>query len=118
MSGIRLIEQIRRLETKLDKLGFVFANSRYNSYNGDYRDMVAIAPKDLDVLPIYSRDAQIFNGTIDELERWIQGVEWARDYDRMLELSNEKKRIRKEQDWRNKQLLNTIKGTPTPVLTK
>jgi hypothetical protein len=53
-------------------------------------------PKDPDALPIYSRDAELFIGSIERLENWLAGVQWARDYDMMLKVSDEKKRNRAE----------------------
>ena len=60
-------------------------------------------------MPHYRRDAVIFTGTLEEIELWIQGIEWARQYDDMLKISNSKKREEREQVERNKQLLRTIK---------
>jgi hypothetical protein len=71
-------------------------------------------PKDADALPIYSRDAELFVGTLEGLETWLHGVRWAREYDMMLKLSDEKKRARKEQDERNRILLKTLKDSKIP----
>lgn len=110
MSGYNLILKIRRLEEVCDKLGFMFCHSRSN-YNNEFGDVVAIKPKDQDSLPIYSRDAEIFAGTIDQLESWLKGVIWARDYDRMLfGRKHEANRDRKEQDERNRRLALLIKN--------
>lgn len=72
-------------------------------------DTVALKPKDADSLPIYSRDAEVFVGSLTDLQYWLRGVEWARDYDRMIKVSDDKKRDRKEQDLRNRQLLKTLR---------
>jgi len=109
MSGYNLIQKIRKLEDQCDRLGFTMAHSRHG-YSREFGDVVALKPKDQDSLPIYARDAELFIGTINELEVWLRGLEWARDYDRMLSLSNEKKRERKEKDWRNQRLLTIIKN--------
>jgi hypothetical protein len=94
MSGYQSILALRRLEQQVEKLGFMFAypKSRY----GDEVDMVALKPKDADAVPIFSRDAEVFVGTLQQLEVWIRGVEWARNYDYMLRLSDEKKREKYE----------------------
>lgn len=110
MSGYTLIQKIRRLEEQCDRLGFLMCHSRHG-YSREFGDVVALQPKDQDSLPIYSRDAELFVGTIDELDVWLRGLEWARQYDCMLSLSNEKKRERKEQDWRNRRLLTLIKNS-------
>lgn len=71
-------------------------------------DQVALKPKD-DCLPIYARDAELFVGTLNDLESWLQGVKWARDYDSLLRISSQTSRGKKEQQVRNEHLLKTIK---------
>ena len=108
MAGYRTIIKFRELETRLDELGFMPCHPAHHYYEND---LVAIKPKDQDSLPIYSRDAEMFIGTIDELEVWLKGVEWARDYDRMLFGKNHAaKRERKEQDYRNEMLVMMLKS--------
>lgn len=108
MSGYGSVLALRRLEKECDELGFMMCHPRhYNS--GDYGQLVAIKPKDQDSLPIYSRDAELFIGTLEELQVWLKGVEWARQYDELLRLSNTKKRERKEQDERNRKLVAILK---------
>lgn len=111
MSGYNLILEIRRLESRLHKLGFVMCASKH-SYSQTLGDTVAVRPKDNDALPIYSRDAELFVGTLEQLGEWIRGVEWSRDYDRMVFGKNhDKNRERKEQDWRNKELVKILKDS-------
>ena len=107
MAGYRQILEIRRLETRIAKLGFMFCHSR--SHGIEDGDTVALKPKDADSLPIYSRDAEVFVGSLTDLQYWLRGVEWAREYDRMIKVSDDKKRARKEQDLRNRQLVKTLK---------
>ena len=52
----------------------------------------------------------VFVGSIESLDMWLRGVEWARKYDVMLGLSDDKKRQRKEQDERNRQLVRILKN--------
>lgn len=110
MSGYSLILKIERLKEKADKLGFMLCYPRFR--NHDAVDMVGIKPKDNDSLPIYARDTEFFYGTIDELESWFMGVEWARNYDEYLKVSTPAKRERKEQDERNRQLVRMLKDEP------
>lgn len=110
MSGFNLITKIRKLEEECDKLGFVMCSSKYASHR-DFGDVVALKPKDQDSVPIYTRDAELFSGTINDLEVWLRGVNWARDYDRMVfGNSHNDNRNRKEQVYRNKKLVQLIKG--------
>ena len=107
MAGYRQILEMRRLETRIAELGFMFCHSR--SHGIEDGDTVALKPKDADSLPIYSRDAEVFVGSLTDLQSWLRGVAWARDYDRMIKVSDIKKRARKEQDLRNRQLVKTLK---------
>ena len=108
MSGWETIQRIRRVEDAVDKLGFQFAKSKHSEWS-DNHGALSLKPKDPNALPIYSRDAELFIGTVERLEDWLAGVQWARDYDRMLKLSDEKKRGAAEQRERNRQLMRTLK---------
>ena len=110
MSGYHTVIKIRRLEQEIDALGFRWGNSKRGAWGGhDYGDVVALFPKE-DALPIYSRDAELFTGTIEQLDVWLQGFKQAREYDRMLMGKTvETKRTRFEQDYRNRELMKKIK---------
>jgi len=108
MSGWNTIQRIKRVEQAVDDLGFKFSKSKHSDWTEDH-GALSLVPKDTEALPIYSRDAELFVGSLERLEDWLAGVKWARDYDMMLRLSNDTKRARKEQDERNKKLLTSIK---------
>ena len=108
MSGWNTIERIRNVEKRIDELGFRFAKSKHSDWSDDH-GALSLKPKDPDALPIYSRDAELFIGSVERLEDWLAGVRWAREYDMMLKLSDEKKRSAAEQKERNKNLMRTIK---------
>ena len=107
MAGYKTINLIKDLEKELHELGMRWGYSRYE--NSGFGELVGIFPRD-DQLPQYSRDAEIFSGTIQEVRTWIQGIVWARKYDDMMRVSDNKKRMRREQDLRNQQLVNILKG--------
>ena len=107
--GYDQILQMRRAEEEANKLGFRFAYPKHGWSSDGHESRLALRPKDADSLPIFSRDAQMFSGTLYEAEIFMMGIEWARNYDDMLKVSDNKKRERKEQDWRNRRLLNMIK---------
>ena len=116
MSGWNQIQQVRKLEQQADKLGMKFAAYKYEN---TYGERVSLIPKDADSLPIYTRDAQLFSGTLEGAEYFMQGVEWARDYDRMvIDRKMDEKRERKEQDERNRILLRTLKDGVMPALVQ
>jgi hypothetical protein len=107
MSGWNQIQQVRKLEERADKLGLKFTAYKHDDR---YGDNVALVPKDNDALPIYSRDAVMFAGSLEGAGYWMQGVMWAREYDRMaVDRNLDKKRERKEQDERNIQLAKILK---------
>ena len=106
MSGWNQIQQVHKVEERADKLGFKFAPYKHDNI---YGENVALIPKDQE-LPIYTRDAELFAGTLEGAEYWMQGVMWARNYDRMVvDKNTDAKRLRKEQDERNHQLIKMLK---------
>lgn len=112
MTGWNTLKKIQVLKERADLLGMKFAQYRHNDYN---EDNVALIPKDLDSLPIYSRDAILFAGSLESADQWMQGVLWAREYDRMtVDRNIDAKRVRKEQDERNRQVLKTLKDGAVP----
>ena len=114
MSGWNTIRLIRNLEERADKLGLKFAPYKHDDM---YGENVALVPKDSDALPIYSRDAIMFAGSLEGADKFMQGVMWARDYDTMVVDKNlSVKRERKEQDERNKQLVKILKNEKTNLV--
>jgi len=107
MTGYKTVLRIQKLTEELDTLGLMMCNASH--YYREFGDVLAVKPKDAVSLPIYSRDAELFIGTLESLETWIQGIQWARKYDQMLFGKNHnKKRERKEQDYLNEQLIRMI----------
>ena len=107
MAGWNTITQIRKLEERADGLGMRFTAYKHDDMYGEH---VALVPKDKDALPIYARDAVLFAGSLEDADKFMQGVLWARDYDTMVVDKNlAVKRERKEQDERNKQMVKILK---------
>ena len=107
MSGWNTIQTIRKLEERADLLGLKFTSYKHDDM---YGENVALVPKDRDALPIYSRDAILFAGSLEHADRFMQGVLWAREYDRLaVDRKMDAKRARKEQDERNRQLMKMLK---------
>jgi hypothetical protein len=107
MSGWNTIRKIRVLEERADSLGLKFTAYKHDDM---YGENVALVPKDKDALPIYARDAVLFAGSLEHADRFMQGVLWAREYDRMtIDRKLDEKRERKEQDERNKQMVKILK---------
>ena len=108
MSGWNTIQRLRNIETQIDKLGFKFAKSKHGDWTDDH-GALSLVPKDADALPAYSRDAELFVGSLERLEDWLAGVKWARDYDMLCRISTDEKRLDAEQKERNRQLMRTLK---------
>ena len=108
MSGWNTIQRIKRIEEEIDKLGFKFAKSKHTDWSEDH-GALSLLPKYHEAIPIYNRDAELFVGSLERLEDWINGVRWAREYDRMLKISTDKAREGAEQKERNRQLMRTLK---------
>jgi len=112
MAGWAVIKQIRVLEDRAHMLGMKFAPYRHDDIKADN---VALVPCYPDSLPIYTRDAILFAGSLEGAYKFMQGIMWARDYDRMvIDRNIDAKRVRKEQDERNKQLMKTLKDGVVP----
>ena len=108
MGGWNTIQRIKRIEEEIDKLGFKFAKSKHTDWSEDH-GALSLLPKDHEALPIYTRDAELFVGSLERLEDWINGVRWAREYDRMLKISDDDKRAKAEQKEKNRILMRMIK---------
>lgn len=108
MSGWNTIQRIRRIEEEIDKLGFKFSKSKHSDWSEDH-GALSLVPKDHEALPIYSRDAELFVGSLERLEDWLAGVRWAREYDMLLKLSDVPKRTKAEQKEKNRILMRMIK---------
>jgi hypothetical protein len=106
MSGNNNIRKVRRIEERVHGMGLRIGYPRYRT--GEDGDMLSLMPRDHE-WPLYSRDAELFIGTIDSATSWLDGLEFARNYDDMLKVCSRTKRERKEQDYRNKELLKAIK---------
>jgi hypothetical protein len=115
MAGWNTIQTIRRLEERAELLGMRFTAYKHEDV---YGENVALVPLDLAALPIYSRDAVLFAGSLESADKFMQGVLWARDYDRMLKISDVAKRERKEQDERNRQMVKLLKSEKLTLVNK
>ena len=125
MAGYQSVLALRRLEAEVDELGLMLCDPKTGWGGDDFNNLVGIRPKDDDALPIYARDAELFRGTLEELRVWVRGVQWAREYDRMLKVSDDKARTKKEDAERarqfsakQKQLLEELKKDYTNEQTK
>lgn len=104
--GYNTYDEFKKSETIANELGFKFGRPSRSGYENDY---LTLYPKDQDSVPIYDQNAELFTGTLGDVQSFIYGIKWARDYDRILKVSDSAKRERKEQDERNRQLVAALK---------
>jgi hypothetical protein len=110
MTGYKHFIELERFKDDCDRLGFRLGYPKHGGHSREFGDIIALSPKDHDALPIFSRDAEMFIGSVEEAIIWLRGIEWARNYDKLLfGDSIIKKRERKEQDYRNEWLVNKLK---------
>jgi hypothetical protein len=72
MSGWQTLRQIQRLQEQAELWGFQLAAPQHHYGN---EDLISLQPR-LDRLSCWSRDAQLFTGTLAQAEQWLAG--WAR----------------------------------------
>ena len=104
LQGFNDIVKLHRLTEDLAKLGLKFAAPKWTS-----GEMVSLMPLDAEALPVYTRDAAVFTGSIQEVEAWICGVMWRDTYTQMLKLATSEDIAKAEQNYRNEQLMAKLK---------
>ena len=105
--GFREYQQLQELEREANELGFALGMPRHYDYHGP--SMISLYPLD-DAYPSYVRDANFFNGDMEEVQSFLQGVKFTREYYMVhLRLFTEKRIAKKEQDIRNQQLVDKLK---------
>lgn len=105
--GMRQIRTIEIVQDRAAKLGLQFASA---SYTRDY-DSIALIPLG-DALPVYSRDAEVFVGDLEQVDKFLRGVEWSHEYLMLIKATTQTVVARKEQDFRNEQLVRQLKNEP------
>jgi hypothetical protein len=105
VAGWQLLKSFRDVEARANKLGLKFGPSKYS---GMEFDTIALLPAD-ELLPIYNREAEIFSGSLQDIDKWLRGVEWAHNYDDLMKVSNDEKRKQAENKYHQRELLRVIK---------
>ncbi len=90
---MNMIDRIDRVRAAVDRLGFRMGKTPLRAV--DDIDTITLYPKE-ECLPVYNRDAALFTGTLLDLERWLSGVDWARQYDSYLGAMSDKRRAQYE----------------------
>jgi hypothetical protein len=81
------VELLERVVKGLEQIGFKIKPTKYG-YGG--RTLVGVFPLG-DKNPLYSRDAEVFTGTMEEISIWMRGVGHRNDYLLMLKATTEKR---------------------------
>ena len=105
VAGWQLLKSFRDVEERANKIGLKFAPSKYS---GMEFDTIALMPLD-EHLPVYNREAEIFAGTLQDIDKWLRGVEWARNYDDIMKVSTHEKRQTAESKYQQRELLKVIR---------
>jgi hypothetical protein len=92
------VQLLERVVEGLQKLGFKMKPTKYG-YGG--RTLVGVYPLE-DKNPLYSRDAEVFTGTMEEIAVWMRGVNSRNDYLTMLKATSEKRIQDLEEKYRKK----------------
>jgi hypothetical protein len=103
------IQRMKRVEARANALGFQFTDGGKSWEIESRSAAIYVQPKD-DLLPLYGRTATFFTGSLEHIDSWLDGIEWARHYDDLLKVSNDKKRAKQEDLVRNQHLMKTLKS--------
>jgi hypothetical protein len=104
VAGWQLLKSFRDVEARANKIGLKFAPSKYS---GMEFDTIALMPLN-EYLPIYNREAEVFAGTLQDIDKWLRGVEWSRNYDDLMKVSTHEKRKVAEEKYKQREFLKAI----------
>lgn len=91
MTGYKEYKPIQNVLVMAEKLGFRVDDSA-SRFTTQQNTMALFAT---DKLPMHTEDACIYVGSFEDLECWLQGALWAREYDSMVFTVNKKGRSQK-----------------------
>ena len=89
--GMDMIERIDRVRDLADFFGFRLGRRPHSGFGDSGIDPIALYPKE-DRLPVYSRDACLFTGSLNDVENFLDGIQWARKYDNLIGAMSDKRR--------------------------
>ena len=111
-TGYDTILTYRRIEKQCADMGLQICGPKHG-WNREYGAVLAVRPLD-DALPIYSRDVELFIGSLEELEIWLRGAEWMHTYYALLKIVDNKKIQKKEDGVRHGRLVEKLRTVPVP----
>jgi len=105
--GAQEYRRIQDLETQAHRLGFRVSFPEH-SYSTNLLSLSPLTENDVEHLPIYWREASLMHGSVDELLASLRGWEKCMEYLRLLGVVTTRRIQRKEQDYRNAQLVQRL----------
>jgi len=78
------IQLLDRVVTTLDKLGYKISPAKYG------QGSIGVYPLE-DKNPLYSRDAEVYTGSIEQIACWMRGVEHQDGYLKMLKATSDER---------------------------
>jgi hypothetical protein len=100
--GYSVYQRLQQLELRAKKLGFKIGKSQYS-------DFFALAPGDPDCLPFYTREVEIYTGSLQDLETWLLGYEQAFFYLKLIKATTDSKIQKCEEKVKHELLLTILK---------
>lgn len=89
--GMNMIERIDYVRELAEFFGFRLGRRPHNGFGDSDIDPIALYPKD-NCLLTYSRDTCLFVGSLSDVENFLDGIRWARNYDNMIGATSDKRR--------------------------
>ena len=89
--GMDMIERIDRVRELAEFFGFRLGRRPHSGFGDGGLDVISLYPKD-DRLPTYSRDACLFTGSLSDVENFLDGIQWARKYDQLINATTDQRR--------------------------
>ena len=93
--GMDMIERIDRVRELAEFFGFRLGRRPHSGFGDSTIDPIAVYPKD-NCLPVYSRDACLFTGSLSDVENFLDGIQWARKYDNLIGATTDQRRTQYE----------------------
>ena len=69
-------------------------------------------------LPHYERDAELFIGTLDDIDTWLAGVQWMQAYYATIGIDDGSHRAKAEDAERNRQMMYALQNGELPRLRR
>ena len=89
--GMDMIERVDRVRELAEFFGFRLGRRAHSGFGDSGLDVIALYPMD-NRLPTYSRDACLFVGSLNDIENFLDGIQWSRKYDNMIGAMSDKRR--------------------------